>query len=85
MAGMSPQASDSAITHYLAPRLDPDVDQVANIVTPFELNEIKKYDLNVKRSAIPNYQRESGDIDLGILNHEQQFSVSIVRHEIRGN
>ena len=49
------------------------------------MNEIKKYDLNVKRSAIPNYQRESGDIDLGILNHEQQFSVSIVRHEIRGN
>ena len=49
------------------------------------MNEIKKYYLNVKRSAIPNSQRESGDIDLGILNHDQQFSVSIIRHEIRGN
>ena len=39
MAGMSPQASDAAIIHYLLPRLDPDVDWVANRVTPFELTE----------------------------------------------
>ena len=85
MAGMSPQASDSAITHDLSPRLDPDLDWITNRVTPFELIEKEENDLNVKRSASPNSQREIGDIDLVILNHEQQFSVVIVRHKIRRN
>ena len=83
MPGAVPQASDSAIPHDLEPLIYPDVDWVANIVTPFELIEKSKDDLNVKRSAIPNSQRKIGDIYLGILNHEQQFSVAIVRHRIR--
>ena len=70
MAGMTPQASDAGIPRDLSPRLYPDVDWIANIVTPFELIEKSKDDLNVKQSAIPNSQREIGDIDLGILNHE---------------
>ena len=53
MAGMDPQASDAGIPHDLSPRLYPDVDWVANIVTPFELIEKSKDDLNVKRIAIP--------------------------------
>ena len=77
MTGAVLQASDYAINHDLEPRLYPDVDWVANIVTPFELIEKSKDDLNVKQSAIPNSQREIGDIDLGILNHEQQFAVAI--------
>ena len=35
MPGMDPQVSDAVIPHYLAPRLDPDVNWVTNIVTPF--------------------------------------------------
>ena len=85
MAGMAPQASDATITHDLAPRLDPDVDWVTNRVTPFELIEKAKDDLKVKRSASSNAQREIVDIDLGILNHEQQFYVAIVRHKIISN
>ena len=41
--------------------------------------------MNLKRSASPNDQFDIGDIDLGILNHEQQFSVAIVRHKIKRN
>ena len=85
MAGMAPQASDSAITHDLVPKLDPDVDWFANRATPFELIEKAKDDMNVKRSASPNAQREIGDIDLGVLNHEHQFDVAIVGHKIRSN
>ena len=46
MAGMAPQASDSAITHDLVPKLDPDVNWVANRATPFELIEKAKDDMN---------------------------------------
>ena len=70
MVCMDPQDSDAAIPHDLAPRLDPDVDWVANRFTPFELIEKSKDDMNVKWSASPNYQREIGDIELVILNHE---------------
>ena len=85
MYGMSPQASDAAIPRNLAPRLDPYVDWVANRFTPFEHIQKSKDDMNVKQSAGPNAQRKIGDIDLGILNHEQQFDVAIVRHKIRSN
>ena len=68
-AGMVPQANDVAIPHYLAPLIDPDFDLVANRVTPFELIEKAKDDMNVKISASPNAQRDIGDIDLGVLNH----------------
>ena len=60
------QANYAAIPHDLVPRLDPDVDWVANRATPFEVIEKEKYDMNVKRSEIPNAQREIGDIDLRI-------------------
>ena len=82
---MAPQASDAAIPHGLVPRLDPDVDWVVNRATPFELIEKAKDDMNQKRSASPNAQCDIGDIDLGILNHEQQFDVAVVRHKIRSN
>ena len=85
MAGMTPQAIDSVIPHGLAPQLDPDVDWVANRVTPFELIEKAKDDLNVKLSSSPNAQREIGDIDLVLLNHEQQFAAEIVRQKVRRN
>ena len=70
MTGAVPQASDAGIPHDLEPLIYPDVDWVANIITPFELIEKSKDDMNVKWSASPNYQREIGDIELVILNHE---------------
>ena len=66
MAGMPPQASYYAITHDMAPQLDPDVDWVSNRVTPFEIILKVKDDMNVRWSASPNAQREIGDIDYGI-------------------
>ena len=48
MSGMTTQASDATIPRDLSPRLDPDVDCVANSVTPFELIKKEKDDLNVK-------------------------------------
>ena len=85
MSEMAPQASDAEIPHDFSPQLDPYVDYVANRVTPFELIEKAKDDLNVKLSSSPNAQREIGDIDLGVLNHEHQFDVAIVGHKIRSN
>ena len=52
--GCPPQASDAGIPRDLASQLDPDVDWVAIRVAPFELIEISKDDMNVKRIAIPN-------------------------------
>ena len=85
MAGMAPQTSDAAIPQDLAPRLDPNIDWVAIRVTPPELAESAGEDLNMKRSACPNAQREIGDIDMEILNDEQSFAVAIVSHKIRCN
>ena len=48
MAGMPPQASYYAITHDMAPQLDPDVDWVSNRVTPFEIILKVKDDMNVR-------------------------------------
>ena len=41
--------------------------------------------MNVKQGASPNAQREIGDIDLGILSHEHQFSGAILRHKTISN
>ena len=43
ISGMVPQASDAAIPHDLAPRIDPDVNWVENGVTPYGL--IKKQNI----------------------------------------
>ena len=77
MTGAVPQASDAGIPHDLSPRLYPDVDWVANRVTPFEIIEKSKDDINVKRSAIPNSQREIGDIDLVILIIRSNFMFQL--------
>ena len=65
ISGVAPQANDAEILHYLTPILDPGFNWVANIFTPFELTEKLKDYLNVKQSAGPNSQRDSGEYWFG--------------------